>query len=260
MINKKALLVIGCIVLFNYDGYGQKQLVIAHRGASGYATENTLTAVKLAIQQKANAIEVDIWRTLDDSLVVFHDRDTKRLTGDSIVIPEVTYDQLRALALPGGEYIPTLREVLNELPRNRKIFIEIKCCWEKGRAGEVFPYLKTILEETNTKKQAVLISFNIEKLEDAKKYLPKTPCFLLAYKTMEPQEFIKKVRQSGIDGINVHHSMVTAELIGAIRASGYGFYVWTVDDLQIASALRKNKGVNGITTNIPDKVLKISDH
>ena len=59
--------------------------IIAHRGASGYVTENTLPAVKKALDLNADAVEVDIWRTTDDSLVVFHDRNTARLTDDSLV-------------------------------------------------------------------------------------------------------------------------------------------------------------------------------
>ena len=242
-----------CNVLFFTSA--QNQIVIAHRGASGYATENTISSVKLAIEQKAHAVEIDIWRTIDDSIVVFHDRHTKRLTGDSIVVPEASYAQLRALKLPGNEYIPTLREVLSVLPAHTQVFIEIKCCWEQGEAGNVFPYVVDILHETKTTSQATFISFNPDKLEDAKKYLPNNACYWLTGKQLTTQEYIHQLRKSNIEGINVHHSIATLELKNELRQNGFGFFVWIVNDTIKARQLLNDLGIDGITTDFPDKIL-----
>lgn len=250
-------IIVLCFDFSNANAREPKQIIVAHRGASGYATENTLSAFKLAIEQNANAIELDIWRTKDDSIIVFHDRNTKRLSDDSIVVPEVTYAQLRALSLPGDGYIPTLREVLGLLSPKTKVFIEIKCCWEVGKAGDVFPMVKEILKQTKTQKQAVFISFNPEKLVDAKKYMPSVPCYWLTGKKLSTQEYLNVLNKSKIEGINVHHSIASKELIGAAKKNRFGFFVWTVNDPELAKSLFFVLGVNGITTNYPDKMLKV---
>lgn len=250
---------LGILIAVSWNAYAIEpvQMVIAHRGASGYVTENTLSAVRLGIEQKAHGIEIDIWRTVDDSIIVFHDRDTKRLAGDSIVIPESTYNQLLVLSLPGGEHIPTLREVLEILPGTTKVFIEIKCCNEQGKAGDVFPMVKEILIETKTQNQAVFISFNPLKLVDAKKQMPKVPCYWLTCQRESASGYLKVVEESGIEGINVHYSFASKDLVDAFKNKGLVFFVWTLDDPAIAETFFNEYGVDGITTNFPDRILKV---
>ncbi len=229
-------------------------MIIAHRGASGYATENTLAAVQKAIDLDVDAIEIDIWRTADDSLVVFHDKNTKRLAGDSLVIPQSTYAELRALNLPDDQKIPTIREVLEMLPRNMKIVIELKNCWEPGKAGDNFPELGEILKETGTLKQAVLISFNIEKLKDARPFLPETPLYWLTYRKEPSQDILQKALDAQVDGINVNYGLVSDELVSLARENDLAFYVWTVNEPEMAKKLAREYKVDGITTDFPDKM------
>ncbi|MEF8844359.1 MAG: glycerophosphodiester phosphodiesterase family protein, partial [Bacteroidales bacterium] len=226
--------------------------IIAHRGASGYVTENTVPAVEKAVELNSDAVEVDIWRTTDDSLIVFHDRNTARLAEDSLVIPGSNYKELRKLRLNGGTYIPTLRSVLKILPSDTEIFIEIKCCWEEGEAGQVFPMLGDLLKETGTVEQATLISFNMESLIEAKEYVQEVPLYWLTSEQQPVSELINKVTDAGISGLNVHHSLVSGELMDQVRAQNMDVYVWTVNDTERAAALAGNYGVDGITTDYPD--------
>ena len=228
--------------------------VIAHRGASGYATENTIPAVEKAVEMNSDAVEVDIWRTIDDSLIVFHDRNTERLTSDSLVIPESTYKELRALKLPEGNFIPTLREVLEILPSDTEIFIEIKCGGEEGEAGQVFPMLGNILRETGTLEQTAVISFNTEKLKEAADNIPAVPIYWLTGKQQPVSGIINVAKDAGADGINVHHSLLSAELINQAQNNNLDVYVWTVNDPENAAELSKNYRIDGITTNYPDTV------
>ena len=230
--------------------------IIAHRGASGYVTENTLPAVKKALDLNADAVEVDIWRTTDDSLIVFHDRNTTRLANDSLVIPESDYKELRKLRLNGGTYIPTLRSVLKILPSDTEIFIEIKCCWEEGEAGQVFPMLGDLLKETGTIEQASLIAFNMESLIEAKEYVQDVPLYWLTSEQQPVSELINKVTDAGISGLNVHHSLVSGELMDQARAQNMDVYVWTVNDTERAAELAGKYGVDGITTDYPDRIMK----
>jgi glycerophosphoryl diester phosphodiesterase len=229
-------------------------MVIAHRGASGYETENTLAAIQKAIELKSDAFEVDVWRTIDDSLVVFHDANTQRLAGDSLVISQSTYAQLRALLLPGDQYIPTLREVLELMPGDIKIVIEIKNCWEPGKAGELFPELGELLKETGTLGQAILISFNIEKLKEAKELVPGVPLLWLTYEKQPADTLVNIALKAEVDGINVHHGLVSDELVEAARANDLGFFVWTVNEPELAKVLGEKYKVDGITTNFPDVI------
>ena len=230
--------------------------IIAHRGASGYVTENTIPAVEKAVEMNSDAVEVDIWRTADDSLIVFHDRNTARLAGDSLVIPESKYGELRALELSGGTYIPSLREVLEILPQDTKIFIELKNCWEEGRAGEVFPMLENLLQETGTMEQATLISFNIEKLVEAKEYVPDIPLYWLTSEQQPVSGLINKVINADISGLDVHHSLISKELMNKARSNNMDVYVWTVNDPERAAELAKEYGVDGITTDYPDRIME----
>jgi glycerophosphoryl diester phosphodiesterase len=232
-------------------------LIIAHRGASGYATENTLSAFEIAYEQHSSAIELDIWRTIDDSIVVFHDRDSIRLTGKTLIVPESTYAELRELSLPGNEYIPTLREVLETVPADTEIFIEIKNCWELGEAGEVFPMVKDILEETNTINQAAFISFNIETLVEAKNILPDVPCYWITEKEAPSEELVNLIKKNILDGIDIEYHLATKELADAFIKNGLGFFVWTVNDPQVADIMFHQYNVTGVTTDYPDKILKI---
>ena len=248
--------VISVIFIGMLDGCKQKPdtKIIAHRGASGYVTENTLPAVKKALDLNADAVEVDIWRTTDDSLIAFHDRNTARLAEDSLVVPESTYKELRKLRLNGGTYIPTLRSVLKILPSDTEVFIEIKCCWEEGEAGQVFPMLGELLRETETMEQAILISFNMEKLIDAKKHVPDVPLYWLTGEQQAASEMVDKVVSAGVDGLDVHHELISEELMNQARSKDMDVYVWTVNDAERAAKLAGKYGVDGITTDYPDRI------
>jgi glycerophosphoryl diester phosphodiesterase len=251
-------IVISVIFIGMLDGCKQTPdtKIIAHRGASGYVTENTLPAVKRALDLNADAVEVDIWRTTDDSLIAFHDRNTARLAEDSLVVPESSYQELRKLRLTGGTYIPTLRSVLKILSSDTEIFIEIKCCWEEGEAGQVFPMLGELLRETGTMEQATLISFNMEKLVDAKKHVPEVPLYWLTGEQQPVSGMVDKVVSAGVDGLNVHHSLISEELMSQARANNLDVYVWTVNDPGRAAELANVYGVDGITTDYPDRILE----
>jgi glycerophosphoryl diester phosphodiesterase len=116
--------------------------IIAHRGASAEAPENTLAAIELAWKQGADGVEVDVRITEEGHLVVIHDADTKRTARNSksIKIAQSTLAQLRAVDVGNKKYpnqkIPTLEEVITSLPRGKELFIELK-----SRDRRVIPIL-----------------------------------------------------------------------------------------------------------------------
>src|SRR5687767_2297202 len=125
--------------------------IIAHRGASGEAPENTLSAMKLAWEQGADAIELDLWLSKDGKLVIFHDADTKRFEKKPRKVAELTWEELQQLDVgtwKNGklERIPTLESILATIPAGRRAVLEIKS------GPEILPELKRVLEASG--KQA----------------------------------------------------------------------------------------------------------
>ena len=109
------------------------QLIIAHRGASHDAPENTLSAFKLAIEQGADGFEADFYLTSDGKIVCFHDKDTERIAGKKLLVTQTPLDELQALDVGSwkgpqwkGERMPTMEDVLAAVPAGKKIFIELK--------------------------------------------------------------------------------------------------------------------------------------
>lgn len=231
--------------------------IIAHRGASAYALENSMEAFEKAYTQQVDAIELDIWRTIDDSLVVMHDRTTGRTASKDLIVPMSTAHDLRNIRLNNGEQIPYLHEVLNSLPAGKKIVIEIKCCWEGGEAANVFPMLKRILHNSGRLEDAIIIAFNPETLAAAKKQLPENKCYWLTSMKEQDDLIIKISKEQNFDGLNVHYSMLTDSLSIKCKENKLDLLTWTVDQADVALYARTNDKVMGITTNKPDQIRDI---
>ncbi len=247
-------------------------LIIAHRGASHAAPENTLAAFRLGWQEGADGIEGDFYLTTDGSIVCIHDRDTRRTAGENLEVSQSTKEQLRQLdvgqwkgAQFAGQRIPDLREVLATIPfaqdsgdapgASGKIFIEVKC------GPEIVPVLKKVLAESAVQAEQVsVISFNEDVISGVKREIPQvTANWLTDFKQQEdgtwkpsPAEIVSKLQRLKADGVGVgaRRPALTLELAEALRKGGFGFHVWTVDDAQLARHLIQ-LGVHSLTTNRP---------
>lgn len=234
---------------------GARAEIIAHQGSSDDAPENTVAAAQMAWERGADAVEMDIHLTADGQLVVLHDHDTKRTTGTHGAVAAMTLKEIRALDAGSwkhpryaGERIPLLEEILATGGEDRRFFIEIK------QGVEVFPELPKCLAQAHLRpEQAVIISFNIEPLVEAKRALPQHPALLLWGYDSEASldEVIKAARDAGLDGLNLHFQWpIDATFVEKISTAGLGLWVWTVDDADMAKGLIR-AGVRGVTTNRP---------
>ena len=113
-----------------------KPLIIAHRGASGEAPENTMVAFKLAWELGADGIEGDFHLTRDGHIVAIHDKDTNKVTKgkNKLIVKKTSLKELQSLDVGSWKNetyskarIPTLEDVIDSLPEGKKFFIEIKC-------------------------------------------------------------------------------------------------------------------------------------
>lgn len=242
--------------------------IIAHRGASADAPENTVAAMRLGFEQNADAGELDVHVSKDGKLVVIHDADTKRVAGLEKKVAEQTLEELRRLDVGNfgtwkgkgfNEKIPTLEECLELVPRNKKIFIEIK-----SRLETLPPLEKVLRESKLTPQQTVIITFHYEVAEAAKKCFPDRKVYWLhSYKQDEKTkqypdigDLIEKATRAKVDGLNLNHEFpLDAAAVKRVHDAGLGCYVWTVDDPAKARRLVE-AGVDGITTNRPGALRK----
>ncbi|GGK02165.1 hydrolase [Streptomyces camponoticapitis] len=253
---------------------GTDPLVIAHRGASAYAPENTLAAVDKAEELGIDWVENDVQRTKDGQLVVLHDTDLKRTTDAEQVFPDrapwnvkdftaAEIARLDAGSWFGAEWagarVPTLKGYLDAVEDNRqKLLLEIK-------APELYPGIeKDILrvlraegwlDRAHVRNKLVIQSFGADSVKAVHEQRPDvTTGFLGAPAVADLPSYAKFT-----DQINPTHSTLTAEYVAAVHrlkgAHGKRLQVstWTVNDA--AGALRvAGFGVDGIITNNPDVV------
>jgi glycerophosphoryl diester phosphodiesterase len=249
-----------CLVLLSATGCRGPVEIIAHRGASYDAPENTLASVMRGWQVGTD-VEIDVHLSKDNRIVLIHDATTKRTAGGvDLKVKETDSQELRQLDVGtfkspqfAGERMPFLEEVLPTIPRGRKLYVEIKC------GPEILPVLQPMLVQSGKLAQIVIIGFDLETVAASKKLID-VPTYWLkgTEKTKETKEWIPHdpkliqiARDKGLDGLDVHFAGVNEEFARAVRAAGQKLYVWTVDDPDEARRLVQ-LGVAGITTNRPD--------
>ncbi|HEU5117468.1 MAG TPA: glycerophosphodiester phosphodiesterase [Isosphaeraceae bacterium] len=234
--------------------------IIAHRGESADAPENTLSAFRLAWEREVPAIELDVHLTRDDALIVSHDGDTKRTTGESKSIKDSTLAELQSLDAGlwkgerwKGEPMPTLEQALATIPKGARCFIEVKV------GDEAIPALvKAIQKSGKSPDQLTVISFHADAVAEAKRRLPDIPAYYLASFKRDKETgawqpsldaLIDKAHDLHADGLDLsHNGPIDAEFVQKVHAAGLKLYVWTVDDADKARKLAE-MGVDGITTN-----------
>jgi len=233
--------------------------IIAHRGASFDAPENTLAAIRLGWDQGADGVEFDVRLTRDEQIVVIHDADTKRLAGVDRPVVEQTLAELRQLDVGrwkgqqfAGERIPTLAEALAIVPAGKTAFIEVKC------GPEVVPELRRVLANMRSEpSQAIVISFATDVVAAVKADLPGVPAMWVvrlrdsAGPQWTTETLIENAKAMNADGLDLSADpMITADFVRRMSAKGLPVYVWTVNDLALARQLRAT-GVAGIATDRP---------
>ena len=251
-------------------------LIIAHRGASAQAPENTLPAFQLAWKQGADGIESDFQLTKDGHIVCFHDKDTKRLAGQQLAIADATLEELRQLDVgsiqpqareralrswSGDQYkgtrIPTIAEVFATVPAGKKIFIEIKCGPEI-----IDSLLRELASSGLTHEQVIVICFDSALLKSFKERDPKwQTAWLCSFDKrangkprIAPAKVIKTLKEIKALALMSGGGDVDKDLLDKIRTAGIEHYVWTINDPNLAATYR-DQGVDAIITDVPAEML-----
>jgi len=260
---------IGLVLMTTHTNAFAEPLIVAHRGASQDAPENTLPAFELAWKQGADAIEGDFHLTKDGEIICLHDADTKRVAGTKLIAKDTLLADLRKLDVGSwkgpqfaGIHPPTFKEVVATIPAGKKFYVEIKC------GPEIVPKLTAELKVSGlTDQQIVIISFNADVIAAMKKTNPQYNAYwLVSFKEngengLRPatDDVLDTLKTTHANGLSSGYKLVTADLIDAIHKANYEYHVWTVDDPAIAKQFRK-WGAGSITTNAPALIRKELGH
>tara|TARA_B100002019_G_scaffold287260_1_gene298986 strand:- start:405 stop:1250 length:846 start_codon:yes stop_codon:yes gene_type:complete len=249
-----------------------KPLIIAHRGASGEAPENTMVAFKLAWELGADGIEGDFHLTRDGHIVAIHDKDTNKVTKgkNKLIVKKTSLKELQGLDVGSWKNetyskarIPTLEDVIDSLPEGKKFFIEIKCGTEIMK-----PLIKVI--DLKVKERPILktnisfISFDKDVIKSCRTQWPDIEAnYLESYKKIKgiskwaPNEnevfrLLKLSLASGI-GTQANKEVLNPKFIKRLRLNQLSFHCWTINDIETARHFR-DLGVDSITTDFPKRI------
>ena len=242
--------------------------IIAHQGSSLDLPPNTLEAFQLALDQGADIIELDIWRSKDGTWVVIHDRNLSRITGVNKDITKLTFEEIQLLDAgynfsdSSGNYlyrnkgykIPSLEQVFKQF-NNEKINIEIKTVSKLGLSD-----LVQMIKKYQMEKKVLVVSFSYNVIKKFRKisnnqiataasksdimrmiYFGKLPWYKIRFDAFQMPFYSKKVERYGLKN---------TEWIGKMRSKGMEVHYWTVDnseDIKKAFSI----GAGGVITNKP---------
>jgi len=258
------LLLVAILITFTSTAFGQ--MIVAHRGASAQAPENTLAAMKRAWQLEADAVEGDFYLSRDGHIVCIHDGTTKRTAGVTLPVKETDFAELRKLDVGSwkgqrwaGERIPTLGEMLDALPDGKRLVIEIK------DGPRLVPVLAHKLAERKIEADRLLvIAFGADVVAESKRLLPDVKALWLCSPSLDKHshcykpsyesvlQTLERIDADGLD-IRADPGYVTPEFVQQLTDRGLELHCWTVNDPRLASQFR-DLGVKSITTDVPDVI------
>ncbi len=236
--------------------------LVAHRGESAHAPENTVPSYRLAWRNGACwGAETDVYLTRDNVLVCNHDPTTDRTAKHPGNIREMTLAELRRLDVGKwkspqwtGIQIPTLREVLDTVPPGKHVFVEIK----SAGTGFAAAYNEAMLGSGVRDDQVTIISFSGDELRNVRRDLPHVRTLLLTSVkrgedgrvTPSADEMIAILRDLDVTGVDLYPNgmCIDAEYVKAVHDAGFEFHVWTFNTVDAALPLYE-MGVDSITTD-----------
>ena len=229
-------------------------MVIAHRGASSYAPENTLAAFDLALQLGVRHIELDVALTSDSHTVVVHDDKVDRTTNGCGLVTSHTLAALRELdagswfgAQFAGERIPILDEVLARYNGRAHIHIEIK-----GKSPSLSQRTADLIRKHGMETQVTITSFQSVRLEEMRACAPELPMGWLVRDIND--SIIAQAHAIGVTQLCPRADTVTPELVHRLHAEGFVARAWGVSTEELMQRAVE-AGVDGMTVNFPDKLI-----
>lgn len=226
----------------------------AHRGASEYAPENTLSSFYLGLMQGADGIETDVQRAKDGTLVLFHDNMLSRVTDSVGKISDYTLDEIRRIKVTGNctsgfyDRIVTLREFLERFAGYEIRFaIELK-------SGNIEADVLKMIEEFGIQGRTTVTSFHFEYLKTCKELNSNIRVGLLT--KGDGCSRIDELKSIHGEEMAPQAEYVTAESVARLREEGFGIRVWGISGPAPLLLMKKmcEIDVDGMTVNFPDRL------
>jgi glycerophosphoryl diester phosphodiesterase len=244
---------------FSLNTFSQSPIIIAHRGASAYAPENTLVSFEQAIVMGALVIETDVHQTKDSVVVLMHDLNVDRTTNGKGLIKNLNYTEFKELQINVTKSLtvppPSLEDAIQLVNGRCQLLIELK------KGNSYYPNIEKHIVDLISKYNAqswihTIHSFDKEALvnvakRDSSINLQKLIVFNLPLVSFNFDKHFSKDDFKNWEGVNVYYKFCSKRVIKKIHKLGKTVYVWTVNNPRKARKLAK-RGVDGIITNKPD--------
>jgi glycerophosphoryl diester phosphodiesterase len=249
------LAVIGLVlVMVATTRRNQPVVIIAHRGSSETAPENTLAAFRLAVEQRADFIEFDVQESADGEVIVVHDSDLMKVGGSPLKVWEATAAQLRAVDIGSrtapqfsSERVPTLAETLAVSKGGSRVIVELKSYGHDQRLEE---RVVEIVEAAGMVDDSVFMSLDHDMVRKIKQLRPSWRAGVLVAKA------IGDLTSLGADFLAVESRVATRAFVRQAHRAGQDVYVWTVNDPAWMLRAMSN-GVDGLITDKPDLARRV---
>ena len=247
--------------------------VIAHKGASGVAPENTLAAIEEALNMGVDMIAIDVQNTKDEEIIVFHDATLDRTTNGTGLVHDYTLEEIRQLDAGSwfnsrfsDQKVPTLKEVLDLVDGRCKVLIEIKHMDHPHYHDFSEKLIDVIREERNGFDWVILESYENEYLEEAHAYDDRiqtkqlmigedsTP--LLAFYVESRMHLGRSEKNDQMKALNPHYETMSPRRVFRMHARGFQVYTYTVNERD-DMIKQLNMGVDGLITDFPDRAIKL---
>ena len=228
-----------------------KMLSIGHRGAKGYIAENTLESINMAIELNVDGVEIDVFKCLSGELVLFHDKNLKKLTGKSGKIENLTINDLEKYLVLGKYKIPTLKDVLEKIKKPLLVNIELK---GSGAAESTSKIIEDFSKRTLWKKENFIVSsFNWDELKKFRSINTDIAIGILLDKLGNMNEAIQFGKNINAQSIHPNYRMLNEGTVEKIKKNGFKIYTWTVNNKEDISFMQK-LNVDGVISDYPDQI------
>lgn len=232
-------------------------LKIGHRGACGYAPENTLASFQKAIELGVDMIEFDVQICKSGEAVIIHDYEVDKTTNGKGLVRELSLQQLKNLDAGNGEKIPTLQETLELINTKTKVNIELK---GEGTAKIVSDCINIFTQSKNYKKDDFVVSsFLWEELKKFHQLNPEIKTGILAKRRLKgiikysPRNILKKAKEINAYSVNISLDSISKTKVKRLQKNGFKVFVYTVNEISDIEHM-KMAGVDGLFSNFPDRI------
>jgi glycerophosphoryl diester phosphodiesterase len=230
--------------------------VTAHRGHARAAPENTLSAMRKAIESGADYAEMDVQLTADGKVVLLHDSDLKRVAGNPRRLEELSFDEVRRLDVGSwfdpafaGERVPTLTEVIDMCRGKIRLNIELKFF---GPDRRLVKEVVDIVRQQHFESDCLITSLNYDALVEVKQRDARLRTGVIV------AHALGDINRLQVDALSVRADFLTDEMMHSAHRGGKEVHVWTVNEARQMFVLMK-RGVDNIITSDPDLAVQVRD-